>query len=1043
MSLYSELHIKTAYSFLEGASQPQDLVKRALNLGYKSIAITDRNGFYGLPKAFEVCKNKPNFKLICGAELSICNEEKTLYSILLLAKTRWGYGRLSKLLTHTHQSTTHTNSDAIYLSQQEFLEFIESHYDSTSQYNRLVQEWFVIYPHNYSQDLDILPTLQKLFHHNFYLEVTNHFERSSAKRITERVAFAGALNAQLVATNDVYYHEPSQKIIQDAFTCLRTKSFLDENNPALHQNNERYLKSPNVMARLFSHLPEALNNTAVISEQITFSMDQLRYRYPSEWIPENYTADQYLRKLTYQGANKRYEKAIPADVRTQIEHELDLIQKLYFADYFLTIYDIVLFAKENQILCQGRGSAANSVVCYCLGITAIDPVRMHLLFERFISIERNEPPDIDVDFEHHRREEVIQYIYQRYGRDRAAMVSAVVTFQRRMCKHELQKITNHEMVEILTERMRGLPRHLSIHSGGFTLSGDCLDEIVPIEPATMEGRTIIQWDKNDLEILGLLKIDILALGALTVIHDTCRLTGLEFSNLPAEDKATYDMICQSDTVGTFQIESRAQINMLGRLQPRNFYDLVIEIALVRPGPIVGNMVHPYLKRRQGIEPTTIPHPDLEPILGRTLGIPLFQEQVMKMASTLAGFTPGESDQLRRAIGGWRTAKSNTQYDDEATPTTTLLGARLKQGLLNSGLPEHYVEQVFLQIQGFAEYGFPESHAASFALICYASCYLKCHHPAAFLCATLNAQPMGFYAPHTLIEDAKRHAVTIHGVDVNQSQSMHTLVDTNSVQLGFRMVSGFSEKAIQRILEERAINTFSSIYDFINRSRLPFYYIERLILLDAFRSVTVNQDQRTLLWDAIRYYNETTPLTTDQLSLFERDTQSTKPTPFYIQMSLFDEVMTEYTLASGSAKTHPMKHLRTLYTQQNSRGLAKIYTCQTAKYLRHKDTCLIMGLIITKQQPPTAGGVVFLTIEDESGFIDLILHQPIYQKFKAIIKGSAFIKAHGVVQRSGLSVSILVKTLQPLYLNGSPSDAANTTTSFYYSNEPEPNSRAPC
>ena len=613
-------------------------------------------------------------------------------------------------------------------------------------------------------------------------------------------------------------------------TSIRVGKPLKEAGFDLFSNAERYLKSAEQMARLFKDLPEAVSRTVEVAELCSFCPSELRYRYRSEWIPAGFTAQTYLEHLTWKGVPERYPQGAPEAVKAQIQKELALIAQLHFADYFLTIQEIVEFARSRGILCQGRGSAANSTVCYVLGITAVDPARISLLFERFISAERGEPPDIDVDFEHERREEVIQHIYEKYGRDRAAMVSAVVTYRRRSAFREIAKALGVEVgtlsakevqknfseisknsgvqdceriVEELSGEMEGMPRHLSIHSGGFTLSADPIIETVPVEPARMEGRTIIQWDKYDLDYLGLLKVDVLALGMLSAIQKALSQIGRELYEIPPDDPATYAMIQKCDTVGVFQIESRAQMSMLGRLLPKNFYDLVIEVAIVRPGPIIGKMVHPYLKRRRGQEKVEYPDPRLEKILGRTLGVPLFQEQVMSMAIELAGFTPGEADELRRAIGAWRSSGSIEK-----------MGRRLMEGLMRGGLSAQYAEQVFQQIQGFSMYGFPESHSASFALLAYASSWLKCHHPAEFTCALINSQPMGFYSNHTLVDDAVRHGVEVLPVHPNLStwdcQILQGQKNGPAIRLGFRVVSGLGKDEVEKLVHERARAPFTSL-----------------------------------------------------------------------------------------------------------------------------------------------------------------------------------------------------------------------------------------
>ena len=986
-SAYAELRCKSSYSFLTGASHPHELVEQAHAIGLAGLAVTDRDGVYGMPKAYRASKQYPGFKLIVGAELTMENKPP----LTLLARDRQAYGVLCRMITTAHADKP--KGEAC-LAWADFVKHLQ----------RPGASGLVALSADGTDDL------KQLFGDRLYLSLVRLLDGHDRKRTARALEISRQYDCKIVATNDVHYHEPGRRVLQDVMTSIRNGTTLKASGRQLFSNAERYLKSPAQMARLFKDEPEFLHRTLEIAESCVFSPRELRYFYPSEWIPEGESAQSYLIKLVWEGAIKRYPDGIPSRVCEQIEHELKLISELQFADYFLTIWEIVEFARSRNILCQGRGSAANSVICYCLGITAIDPIRMNLLFERFLSAERGEPPDIDVDFEHERREEVIQHIYEKYGRDRAAMVAAVITYRSRSASRDvakafeidLEKFREGETVAQKTaDEIYGFPRHLSIHSGGFTLSREPIIETVPVEPARMEGRTIIQWDKDDLDAIGLLKIDVLALGMLTAIHKACDLAGLEYVNIPPEDPETYRMIQKADTVGTFQIESRAQINMLGRLQPENFYDLVVQVAIVRPGPIVGKMVHPYLKRRRGLEKADVPHPLLKPILDKTLGVPIFQEQVMKIAIAVGGFTPGEADELRRAIGAWRSSGSIEK-----------MGQKLMTGLLKSGLPREWVERLFLQIKGFAEYGFPESHAASFALIAYASSYLKCHYPAEFCCALLNSQPMGFYSSHSLVDDAKRHGVRILPVHPNHSNwdnevmYLEGLLPTGEVKgrkpalrLGWRSVKGLGRIEGERLIHERMQRPFHSLPDFLSRVKLKALVLQRLAMGDSFSCF--GYDQRHALWEILSHSKEA-------------DLFSGLESAEALQLNLFEKlddytaIRNDYRSFGISARGHPMQALRAKLTR-----LPKL-TAAAAKKSRHGEMISLSGLIIVRQRPPTAAGTMFLALEDETGFVDLILHKDVQAKYEELILTHSFLITKGVAQRDRESMSLLVKQLRPIY-----------------------------
>ncbi len=1016
---YAELLCRTHYSFLEGASHPEELIQQAAAMGLRALAITDRDGVYGIPKAYVAARSLPHLHFITGATLTL----KEHPPIALLARDRAAYGVLCRLLTESHRDAPKGEA---FLPWSQFVSMLGELPGSRGlvalpreEAPSLRKEAALmrlprLAPHDWG-------ALRDLFGDRLYLPLRRHLDGQDEARTRSAIELQKRFGVPILATNDAYYHEPSRRMLQDVLTATRLNTSLAGAGRRLFSNGERHLKSALEMAALFPDLPEALARTVEVAESCTFSPAELRYRYPSEWIPGGHTAQSWMEHLVREGCRTRYPDGVPEAVERQLQHEFQLVKELQFADYFLTIWEIVDFARSRGILCQGRGSAANSAICYCLGITAVDPVRMNLLFERFLSAERGEPPDIDVDFEHERREEVIQHIYERYGRDRAAMVSAVITYRTRSAIRDVNRAlgldpgaaeTKNWLADRLTEDLRGFPRHLSIHSGGFTLSADPIVEIVPVEPARMEGRTIIQWDKNDLDALGLLKVDILALGMLTAIRKSLDQIGMkDLAAIPAEDPATYAMIQKADTVGVFQIESRAQMNMLGRLKPRTFYDLVIEVALVRPGPIVGKMVHPYLKRRQGLEPVDIPDPRLDPILARTLGVPLFQEQVMKMAIVLADFTPGEADQLRRAIGAWRSTGSIEE-----------MGMKLREGLLRNGLPEKFVDLIFTQIQGFAEYGFPESHAASFALLAYASSWLKCHHPAEFTCALINSQPLGFYSNSTLVEDARRHGVRVLPVHPNHSAwdcqlvpDPHTEVprDARALQLGWRIVRGLGPAQVRALVEERERAPFRSLHDFLVRSRLGRELLFQLALGNAFTCFGV--EPRQALWECLAFDLSTRPEPTGQLSLFSALDSTPDTGPALLRASEPEvrfredvDLFADYRIFGLSTRGHPMPLLRSSLPRLPKLSSAEVRTRPNGAEVR------FAGLVIVRQRPPTAKGTTFATLEDEAGFVDLILWKSVHEAHEPLLQNHSFLVVTGTVQREGDSLSLLVRKLEPVF-----------------------------
>jgi error-prone DNA polymerase len=1006
---YVELRTKTNFSFLTGASHPNELLEQALKMGLSGMALTDVNGVYGMPRGYRVAKDHPNFKYLCGTELTFFDHAP----ITLIAKNRAAYARICQLVT-TSKKDSQKGEGNLHIG------------DFLTRLTDIFAANLVVIPRTESKLPVQWAELKQLFKHNLYIPLTFYQDGHDEKRVRRLLEIKNSWNLELVASNDVEYHIKKRKLVQDVLISIRETKPLSEIGFKIRGNGERYIKNPQQMALLYKDFPEALAKTVQIADECSFSPSELKYRYPSEWIPENYTAQSYLEFLVNENKTNR---PIDTKMRKLLDHELKLIGELGYADYFLTIFDIVRKANELDILCQGRGSAANSAVCFVLGITAINPSEMNLLFERFISAERGEPPDIDIDFEHERREEIIQYMYTRYGRHRAGMVSAVVTYQyrsafREVCKafgvavgtlsakklerqfEELikdhpQKDSLQDKISYIAGEMQGFPRHLSIHSGGFTLSADPIIDIVPIEPARKEGRTIIQWDKYDLDTLGLIKVDVLSLGMLSCLSKALKLTNRKLYEIPADDQATYTMIQNCDTVGTFQVESRAQMSMLGRLKPENFYDLVVQVAIVRPGPIVGNMIHPYLKRRRGLEEVKYPNKAVEDILGKTMGIPLFQEQVMKLAIELAGFSPGESDLLRKSINAWKTSRPLGE-----------MGERLRRGLIKGGMNQEFAAQIFEQIQGFSHYGFPESHAASFALLAYVSCFLKCHHPAEFACSLVNSQPMGFYRNDTLIYDAIRHGVRVLPVSLNTSNWDCTIEAANTIRLGFRVVSGLSKTHVEAMILEREQKDFTSLSDFLKRSSLRSDVIQRLALASRFEDF--NWSARDSLWAIMEYENVLTKTGAQQLSFFTHtsylnDMEITRPPSLtFSDLNGFEKVQNDYSAFSLSLQGHPMHELRKTMSEIPKMTSKKIRELKSGVQIK---TC---GLVLVRQKPPTAKGTCFSTLEDEYGFIDLVLFPDTFEKYNDVFLNHCFLIIGGKMERDGNTVSIIVNFVAPLW-----------------------------
>jgi error-prone DNA polymerase len=1003
---FIELGVASPFSFLRGASDAIELTLRALELGFDAIGIADRNTLAGAVRMHSACK-EAGLRPLIGSRLDLTDAP----SLLAYPIDRDGYGRLSRLLSLGKMRAEKGECD---LSLQDVAE----HSDGIA---------FIAWPND---DLDAfeaeLPRLRGALTSLRHVAASWLYRGGDAARIERIDRMANANGCTILATNDVHYHAPERRPLQDVVTCIREKVTIATAGYLLNPNAERHLKSPAEMMRLFDRWPHAISATREFADSLHFSLEELRYEYPQETVPEGRTPQQYLEHLTWEGARQRWPDGISDKVLNQLNYELPLIERLDFARYFLTVHDIVAYARslDPPILCQGRGSAANSAVCYCLGITAVDPATSDLLFERFISEERREPPDIDVDFEHERREEVIQHIYQKYGRDRAGIAATVIHYRPRSAIREVGKVMGlsedvtaalastiwgHMEAELedarandagldlgdphlrrtvkLAEQLVGMPRHLSQHVGGFILTERPLTETVPIGNGAMDDRTFIEWDKDDIDELGILKIDVLALGMLTCIRkcfDLVRLHhGEEWSlaTIPQEVPEVYDMLCRGDSLGVFQVESRAQMNMLPRLKPRCFYDLVIEVAIVRPGPIQGDMVHPYLKRRSGKESILFPCPDpehgppdeLERILGRTMGVPIFQEQAMKIAIDAAKFSADEANQLRKAMATFRSKGKIEVLQDK------MVGR-----MVGRGYDPDFAQRCFDQIKGFGEYGFPESHAASFAHLVYVSSWLRWKYPAAFAAALLNSQPMGFYAPAQIVRDAREHGVDVREVDVNHSDWDCTLED-GAMRLGLRQIDGLQREAAERLAARRP---YDSVEDLRSRGGLPVHAIQRLAAADAFRSM--NLDRRAALWDS-RALKQA-----PDLPLFTyaeaRDEGSESEPAQLPAMPLSEHVVNDYQTIRLSLKAHPMHFLREHY------GARKFITAGQLKTVRDGKRLSLAGLVLIRQRPGSAKGVVFITIEDETGVANLVVWPDVFEKQRKIVMGARLMAVHGIVQR---------------------------------------------
>ena len=1076
---YVPLWCKSNFSFLEGASHPDELVERASVLGIPTLALTDRDGVHGMVRA-HVKARELGVSLIVGAEVTVDTEASAgvapelvggapalTSTCVLLAMNRIGYANLCRLLTTGRLRRPKGESCVTWP-------------EVCARADGLIALWggdrsLLIHD---EAPRAVIASMRDAFGDRLYAMVSRHRRAEEVRREARVRRHAERAGLPLVAATEVLYHAPVRRDLQDVLACIGRGVTLGGAGRLTKPNAEHDLKAPEAMARLFADEPALLERTHEVAARCAFDLSEIRYRYPVEKLPDGKTSAAWLRELTLHGAYERFAATggVPPAIREQIDRELALIDELDYGGYFLTMWEIVRYCRQEGILCQGRGSAANSVVCYCLGITAVDPTRVELLFERFLSRERHEPPDIDLDIMHVRREEVIQHVFRKYGRDHAAMVANVVRYRARSAVREVGKVlglsetavdrlarmlSHHgslqetELVHAgldpasplhghlfrLCAQIQDFPRHLSIHPGGFLLGHEPVHALVPIENATMPDRTVIQWDKHDLEDLGLFKVDLLGLGALTQLDLGFRLIErhydrrLSLDRLPPDDARTYDMICRSDTVGVFQIESRAQMSMLPRLRPRNYYDLVIEVSIVRPGPITGGMVHPYLRRRNKEEPVVYPHPCLEPVLSKTLGVPLFQEQVMKLAVVAADYTPGEADQLRRDMAAWhRTGKIDRHRD------------RLVTRMMAKGIAREFAERVFDQIRGFGDYGFPESHAASFALIAYATSWLRCHYPEVFVCSLLNAQPMGFYTPATIVEDAIRHGVEMRPIDVTASawdctlEPLGTLVSrpagrapgrssgrargraggdrvwpghgaatrgrdatapdgmpvspAYAVRMGLRYVKSLSEERDWRRIEAaRAERSFASMEDFTRRTRLDARIVRRLAEAGAF--AWFEGKRRSALWKAL----DLGRMPASPLPLAPRE-----PRPDFEPLGEFETIAWDYRFSAHSTRGHPLAPLRDALTSR------KLPDARTVAAMPNGCRVRYAGIVICRQRPATASSVTFMTLEDETGFVNVVVWKRVFDEHAVLVRTASFLGVTGKLQSEAGVVHIVVDAL---------------------------------
>jgi error-prone DNA polymerase len=1002
------LHCVSNFSFLRGASHPEELVAQAQELGYAALAITDECTLAGVVRAHVEAKNL-KFPLIIGSEFRLDDGLR----FVLLATDREGYGNLSALITRGRRNAA---KGSYRLTRGDLADGVGG--------------CLALWLPEYTPDAEAARWLAARFPGATWIVVERLLASDDALRCEQLSAIALATGLPLVAAGDVHMHTRERRMLQDTLTAIRLNTPVGEVGHALFPNGERHLRPLTTLERLYP--PAWLDETRAIAARCTFSLEELRYEYPEEIVPAGETPTSYLRRLTEEGFAHRFPTgSVPLEslqkVRRLIEHELKLIAEARYEAFFLTVYDIVKFARSKDILCQGRGSAANSAVCYCLGITAVDPSRMEMLFERFISRERNEPPDIDVDFEHQRREEVIQYLYAKYSRDRAALTATVICYRPRSALRDVGKALGLDLAAVdrlaksmawwdgryaipqrlgeagfdpdspvmqqlfdLVTTLMGFPRHLSQHTGGFVISRGPLSQLVPVENAAMPDRTVIEWDKDDLDSLGLLKVDVLALGMLTAIRRALDLVaarrGRPFPmiDVPPEDPAVYAMISQGDTVGVFQVESRAQMAMLPRLKPENFYDLVIEVAIVRPGPIQGGMVHPYLRRRQRLEPVTYPSEAVRGVLERTLGVPIFQEQVMQLAVVAAGFTPGESDRLRRSMAAWKHKGGLEPFE-----------RRLIDGMRERGYDETFARQIFQQILGFGEYGFPESHAASFAHLVYVSSWLKHYEPAAFTCALLNSQPMGFYAPSQLVQDLRRHGVPVLSPDVSVSEWECTLEGEGpALRLGLCLVKGLSQAGGERVAAARRRAPFADVDDLVRRSGVNQRDSEALAAAGALACLSGHR--RSAVWDVSGI--ERLPEVLERSAIVEVPAVLAAP-------SEGEDIVADYASLGLTLGRHPVALLRERLARQ------RMSTAAELRSLPHGHIARVTGLVTGRQRPGTASGVTFVTLEDETGMINVIVWRDLAERQRKELLRSSLLTVYGTLEREGEVVHLIAGRLR--------------------------------
>ena len=1004
---YAELHCLSNFTFLRGASHPPELVERAAGLGYAGLALTDECSVAGIVRAHSAARDLP-LKFVVGSEFTTEEHLK----LVVLAPNRRAYGELCRLIAFARRAAA---KGEYRIGREDLARHLQ---DSQCLLLWLAQA---------SRDSLDGVWLTERFAGRLWLAVELLSDGCHRQTLDECRKTARQLGLPLVASGNVHMHSRERRMLQDTLTAIRLGKPVRRLGFALHSNAERVLRPLDELGRIYPR--ELLHETLSILERIEFSLDELRYEYPRELVPGGRTPTSHLRVLTEEGARQRWPEGVPDKVTRLVEHELALIGELRYEPYFLTVHDIVRFAREAGILCQGRGSAANSAVCFCLGITEVDPARMEMLVERFISKERNEPPDIDVDFEHERREEVIQYIYGKYSRERAALAATVITYRPKSAIRDVGKALGFEPGELdvlarslhwrdggevdagrvaeagldpaspgvrrllsLVESLLGFPRHLSQHVGGFVISERPLCELAPIENAAMPERTVIQWDKDDLEELGLLKVDVLGLGMLSAIRKSFELIrafhGREFSmdSIPAEDPEVYRMISRADTVGVFQIESRAQMAMLPRLRPRSYYDLVIEVAIIRPGPIQGDMVHPYLRRRNGEEPVSYPSEGVRKVLERTLGVPIFQEQVMQLAIVAAGFTPGEADRLRRAMAAWR-RRGDLEPMQE----------RLIQGMLERGYDREFAERIFNQIRGFGEYGFPESHAASFALLAYVSAWLKCHEPAVFFCALLNSQPMGFYAPAQLVRAAREQGVDVRPVAVTRSCRDSSLERDGrggpAIRLGLRIVKGFTAQGGERLVEARAEREFADVEDLARRARLDAKDLGALAAAGALKPFAKNRHRAR--WSVAGI--EKPPPLLERARIPEAIPMLKAPTEG-------EDIMADYRRLGLTLARHPLALLR---ERLHAMGLLQ---ARAVRQLEHGARVCTAGLVIIRQRPANAAGVTFVTVEDETGYVNLVVWENVARRERRTLLGAMLLGVEGRVQKEGEVLHVIADLL---------------------------------